>query len=80
MWTNLADFRQGALSENRERETMETWDIALLVVAGYVATFGLARLMTRRREQLIDQFREQMDQGKPKSPKAVPESKEPQAA
>ena len=40
---------------------METWDIALLVVAGYVATFGLARLMTRRREQLIEQFREQME-------------------
>lgn len=46
---------------------METWDIALLVVAGYVATFGLARLMARRREQLIDQFREQMEQGKPGS-------------
>ncbi len=44
---------------------METWDIVLLVVAGYVATFGLARLMTRRREQLIGRFREQMEQGDP---------------
>ncbi len=41
---------------------METWDIALLVVAGYVATYGLARLMTRRRDQLIEQFREQMEE------------------
>jgi len=43
---------------------METWDIVLLVVAGYVATFGLARLMTRRREHLIGRFREQMEEGK----------------
>ncbi len=46
---------------------METWDIVLLVVAGYVATFGLARLMTRRREQLIGRFREQMEQDKPRA-------------
>ncbi len=44
---------------------METWDIALMVVAGYVATFGLARLMTRRREQLLEQFRTQMEQQRP---------------
>ena len=61
---------------------METWDIALLVVAGYVATFGLARLMTLRREQLIEQFREQMEQGKPQSSGSEPEleSEERQAA
>lgn len=59
---------------------METWDIALLVVAGYVATFGLARLMTRRREQLVDQFREQMQQGKPKTADASPDPEERQAA
>jgi len=46
---------------------METWDIVLLVVAGYVATFGLARLMTQRREQLINRFRDQMEQGQAES-------------
>lgn len=61
------DFGQGALSESWENGTMETWDIVLLVVAGYVATFGLARLMTRRREQLIEDFRERMEQGQTKS-------------
>lgn len=59
---------------------METWDIALLVVAGYVATFGLARLMTRRREQLIEQFREQMEQGKPESGDSAAEPEGRQAA
>ena len=77
---NLVVFRQGALSETREHETMETWDITLLVVAGYVATFGLARLMTRRREQLIEQFRERMEQGKPTSDNSAPASDERQAA
>ncbi|MHB8900264.1 MAG: hypothetical protein ACYC6Y_16055 [Thermoguttaceae bacterium] len=56
---------------------METWDIALLIAAAYVATFGLARLMTRRREQLVEQFRTQMEENRAdaggkggKSPKA----------
>ena len=61
----LDDFYQGALPKSREDGTMETWDIALMVVAGYVATFGLARLMTRRREQLLEQFRTQMEQQRP---------------
>ena len=43
---------------------METWDLVLLVVAGYIATSGLASLMIRRREQLTERFRAQMEQGK----------------
>ncbi len=75
---NVDDFGQGALSESRENGTMETWDIVLLVVAGYVATFGLARLMTRRREQLIEQFRVQMEHGEPNSAQEESQSPEPQ--
>lgn len=58
---------------------METWDIVLLVVAGYVATFGLARLMTRRREQLIVQFREQMEQSRAESDSKNSETAAPRA-
>jgi hypothetical protein len=55
---------------------METWDIALLVVAGYVATYGLARLMTWRRQQLIEQFRVQMEQGEAHSSSSSAKSSE----
>jgi len=57
---------------------METWDIVLLVVAGYVATFGLIRLMNLRREQLLEQFRHQMEQHPPAD--AAPEANEQRAA
>lgn len=72
------DFGQKALSESREKGTMGTWDIVLLVVAGYVATFGLARLMTQRRQHLIERFREQMEQSEPKSTPDKPASSTPQ--
>lgn len=55
---------------------METWDIALLVLAGYVATYGLASLMTRRRDQLIEQFREQMEENATQTRIADAESSE----
>jgi hypothetical protein len=40
---------------------MNGWDVALLVVAGYVAVTALVRLMLRRRNQTIDEFRQQME-------------------
>ncbi len=40
---------------------MDGWDIALLVIAGYVAVVALIRLMTRRRDQMIDEFREEVE-------------------
>lgn len=76
-------FWSEGLVKNPGNGTMETWDIALLVVAGYVATFGLTRLMNRRREQLIEQFREQMEQGKVQSSGGAakpPESRKDKAA
>jgi hypothetical protein len=41
-------------------ENITGWDIALLVVAGYVAVMSMARLMLRRRDQLLAEFREQI--------------------
>ena len=39
---------------------MDGWDLALLVGAGYVAVTALVRLMIRRRDQLLDEFRREM--------------------
>jgi hypothetical protein len=35
---------------------MEGWDIFLLVVAGYAAAMALARMMIRRRNELVDEL------------------------
>ncbi len=43
---------------------MDGWDVALLVAAGYVAATSLVRLMIRRREQLLDEFRQEVAQEK----------------
>jgi hypothetical protein len=36
---------------------MNRWDVVLLLVAGYVATAALVRLMIRRRNELLDELR-----------------------
>jgi len=41
--------------------SMEVWDVALLVVAGYVALSALVRLMLRRRDELLRRFREDVN-------------------
>jgi len=43
---------------------MDGWDVALLVVAGYVALVTLVRLMIRRRNQMLDEFRSELRKGK----------------
>ena len=40
---------------------MNSWDVVLIVVAGYVAAMALVRLMIRRRDQLLDEFRRQVN-------------------
>ncbi|NUQ61725.1 MAG: hypothetical protein HUU20_04505 [Pirellulales bacterium] len=40
---------------------MDRWNIAILVIAAYVAITSLVRLMVRRRDQLLGDFREQME-------------------
>ena len=43
---------------------MDGWDLTLLVVAGYVAVVTLVRLMTRRRDQMLDEFRRKLKREK----------------
>ncbi len=43
---------------------MDSWDVALLVVAGYFAVMALVRLMIRGREQLVVQLRARMEEEK----------------
>ena len=42
---------------------MDGWSIALLAVAGYLAVTALVRLMIRHRNQLVDEFRRQLQSG-----------------
>ena len=39
---------------------LDGWDVALLVVAGYVAVTALARLMLRRRDQVLADLHRQV--------------------
>jgi len=43
---------------------MGGWDVALLAAAGYIAVTALVRLMIRRRDQLVGEFREQLTREK----------------
>jgi hypothetical protein len=40
-------------------ENMTGWDLALLVVVGYVAVMSMARLMIARRDQFLAEFRQE---------------------
>lgn len=40
--------------------SMDGSDVALLVLAGYVATVALVRLMMRRRDQMLEEFRKEV--------------------
>ncbi len=39
---------------------MDRWDVLIVAVAGYVAILSLTRLMANRRNELIEQAREQI--------------------
>lgn len=39
---------------------MDNWDVAILAVAGYVAVMALVRLMLRRRDHIVGEFRREM--------------------
>ena len=43
---------------------MDSWDVTLLVVAGYLAIVTLVRLMARYRNQVIGQFNQQAEEEK----------------
>ena len=60
-------------------ETMESWDIALLVVVAYLATVALVRLMARHRDQLVARFRHDVRREKQHRP-AQPDDDHPPTA
>jgi len=41
---------------------MDRWDVLIIAAASYVAVVSLVRLMAVRRNQLVEQVREQIDQ------------------
>ena len=41
--------------------SMDGWDIALYVLAAYLAVRILVRMMAARRDRLIEQFRQEME-------------------
>jgi len=48
---------------------MNAWDVAVLVAAAYVAAMALVRLMIRRRDRMLEEFREQLEAEKRKQAK-----------
>jgi hypothetical protein len=42
----------------------DRWSIILLATAGYLAVMFLVRLMIRRRDRLVEQFRGEMEEAK----------------
>ncbi len=57
---------------------MDGWDLALLVVAAYLAVMALVRLMLVRRRQLADKLRSEMATARrmqKQAPKAIGEQK-----
>ena len=45
---------------------MDSWDVTLLVVAGYLAVVTLVRLMARRRNQVFEELRQKAEEEKRK--------------
>jgi hypothetical protein len=48
---------------------MDSWDVTLLVVAGYLAIVTLVRLMVRRRNQVYAELRQKAEDEKRKQVK-----------
>ena len=43
---------------------MDAWNVALLAAAAYVAVTALIRLMIRRRNQMMEKFRQEVEREK----------------
>jgi heme exporter protein D len=54
---------------------MDSWSVALLVAAGYLAVMGLVRMMLARRNQLLQDIQRQIAADK-KSQQAADEQQE----
>jgi hypothetical protein len=48
---------------------MDRWDVFIILAAAYVAIMVLVRLMATRRNQVIEQLREQAEAGRKKRKK-----------
>ncbi len=47
---------------------MDFWDLALVVIAGFAAVAGLARLMNWRRKQLVEELVQEIEQQRQRRP------------
>ena len=59
---------------------MDRWDIVIFVVAAYVAVTTLVRLMTRRRDELVGQVRQQVAELQKQKKKAAKKAAAKEAA
>lgn len=41
---------------------MDRWDVIVILIAGYVSVMALVRMMARRRNQLLEHFRDEIEQ------------------
>lgn len=41
---------------------MDRWDVIVIMIAGYFSVMALVRLMARRRNQLVEHFRDEIEQ------------------
>ena len=57
-------------------DKMDAWNLAILLVAAYVAVITLARLMIRRRNEMLEQFRHEVENEKRRR-KAEPPAQQP---
>ncbi len=59
---------------------MEGWDLALLVVAGYLAVVSLIRLMARHRDRLVERFSREMAEERKLKQREADQQKQKQLA
>jgi len=66
----------GPAKERAEGFRMDGWDIVMIAAAGYIAVISLVRLMARRRNQLVEQVRQQMEEQAIAKPASKSETEE----
>jgi hypothetical protein len=54
---------------------MDSWSIVLWVVAGYIAVVALLRLMTHKRNEVMAEFREEVEKEKGRRATAAKQAK-----
>ena len=60
-------------------ESLDAWDIALYMAAGYVAVIALVRLMLQERDRLVQRFRSEMQAERQRQAAAERERKRAEA-